>query len=225
VVRLDRSSDVSEGRWRTGLHRAADRIDGRWRPALRRLPRVERSWIALLDRIVSLQSDRRYLRCTILPAIARAAPDRLLFVGVRGYTGAYAETFRSGPTEFWTTDIDPDAARYGVPDRHVIADARMLDQAVPPRSFPMVLLNGVFGWGVDEPEDMERTLGAVHAVLSRGGLLLIGWNADRAPDPEALRTIRLFEPAAPFGLPHRKRFADVTHVYAWYRACDNPAGR
>jgi hypothetical protein len=213
---------MSNGSWRTRLHRAADSLDGRWRPALRRLPRGERAWIALLDRIVSLQSDRSYLRNSVLPAIARAGPARLLFVGVRGYTGVYADTFRSGPTEFWTTDIDPGAARYGVPDRHVIADVRQLDQAVRPASFAVVLLNGVFGWGVDAAEDMERTLGAVHAVLSRGGLLLIGWNADRVADPEALGAIRLFEPAAPFGLPHRKSFADVTHVYAWYRARDYP---
>jgi hypothetical protein len=72
---------------------------------------------------------------------------------------------------------------------------------------------------------MERTLAAVHAVLAPGGAMLIGWNADRMPDPDGLPAIRLFEPAAPFGLMHRKRFADVTHVYAWYRARDHSAGR
>ena len=94
---------------------------------------------------------------------------------------------------------------------------RNLDAAFRPGFFDLVMLNGVFGWGVDAPDHMEQTLEAIAEVLAPGGTLLIGWNHDRSPDPDTLSNIALFEPADYDGLPHRKSFEDVTHRYAWYR--------
>ena len=154
----------------------------------------------------------------ILPAIAAQSPARVLFIGVRGYTRQYAGYFRSAPTEFWTCDIDPEAWRYGAGERHVTEDARRLDEAFPPGFFNVVLLNGIFGWGVDAGEDMERVAEAAAGILAPGGALLIGWNADRSPDPDTLSNMcDLFEPSGYAGLPHRTGFSDVTHIYAWYR--------
>ena len=70
--------------WRTRLHRYLDRVDRRFGAALRATPALESMWVDILDRAVAAQSDRRYMREKILPAIALSARSRLLFVGVRG---------------------------------------------------------------------------------------------------------------------------------------------
>lgn len=206
-----------EESWPRKLHRHADRLDRGLRPTLRRAPVLERAWVRILDAIVARQPDRAYLRSSILPAVAAMRPERVLFVGVRGYTRSYGRVFRSAGTEFWTTDIDPDAAQYGAPARHVTADVRYLNQAFSPDFFQFVALNGIFGWGVDDPGDMDRALAATEGVLSPRGILLIGWNRDRCVDPDTLLSMDRFEPVPFAGLPHRKTFVDVTHIYAWYR--------
>jgi hypothetical protein len=195
---------------------AADRLDRRYRGVLSRVRLVERGWIAVLDYLVGRQSDRRYMREVILPAVARAGTARVLFVGVRGYTRSYGPILETVGTEFWTCDIDPAASPYGAPDRHVTDDARRIDSAFPPLFFDVLMLNGLFGWGVDLPDDMDRVLVAAAAVLCPGGMLMIGWNDDRSPDPDTLPAIALFKPSGFSGLPHRRRFDDVTHKYAWY---------
>lgn len=203
--------------WRATLHQAVDQIDRRLGTLLRATRVTGAAWTGVLDAVVSQQSDRVYLRRTILPALADARPQRVLFVGVRGYTRSYMHVFRGSAVEFWTSDIDPAVARYGSPNRHVTEDVRDLDAAFPPEFFEVAILNGVLGWGVDTSEDMRRALVATEAVLAPRGLLLLGCNTDRTPDPQALPGIELFEPVSFARLPQRTSFEDVTHVYAWYR--------
>lgn len=207
---------MSSGGW-LRLHRIADALDRRVGTTIRGVPLLEPSWTRLLDSLVGRQSDRACMRGAVLPALVKASVHRIMHVGVRGYTRRYGAFFRGTGTEYWTCDIDPAAAVYGAPGRHVTEDVRRLDAAFRPGFFDVVMLNGVFGWGVDEPHDMERTLEAIANVLVPGGILLIGWNHDRSPDPDTLSNIALFEPVEFSGLPHRKSFPDVTHVYAWYR--------
>lgn len=213
--------DLPSESWPRRLHRIADAIDRKHGARIRATRIAERLWIRLLDSIVASQSDRRYLRRAILPALARAGIARLLFVGVRGYTAGYAKTFSAAGAEYWTCDIDPAAAPHGVPGRHRTVDACRLDEAFPADFFDVIVMNGVFGWGLDDPEDMNRALAAVHRVLRPGGYLLLGWNCERNVDPAVLPGIRLFDPVRFGGLPERRRFPDVTHVYAWYRACSS----
>ena len=204
--------------WRRSLHRFLDALDRAKGPTIRRWL-GERAWVALLDAAVSLQSDRRYLRRVILPAVRALDLQRILFVGTRRYTAGYGRYLAGTRTEFWTTDIDPDAARWGEPGRHVVCDARALDGCFAPHSFDLVMLNGVFGWGIDDPDGMEQALGAAHAVLKPGGFLLLGWNSDRIADPAGLANLRdLFAPTKLGGMPPRRTFPDVTHVYACFRA-------
>ncbi len=179
---------------------------------------LERAWVGVLDAVVALQTDRAYFRREILPALARMRPHRVLFVGVRGYTRGYGEAFRGLATEYWTADIDPAAAAHGEAGRHIICDVRDIGQHCPAGHFDLVLLNGVFGWGCDTDADMNAAAHALAAVLQESGYLLIGWNTDRSPDPATLEAIsQSFVPASPPGLPAEQRFADVTHVFSWFR--------
>lgn len=212
----ERAAPPVQTSWRTAFHQSVDRLDRRLGPTLRANPVAERLWVGILDAAVARQSDRAYLQKVILPALVRVAPQRVLSVGVRGYTRTVEKAFDAARTAFWTVDIDPAAAVHGAPGRHVTVDVRRLGTAFPPAYFDVVLLNGVFGWGVDEPEQMNQALHAVASVLVDEGMLLVGWNTDRAPDPDTLPGIVEFARAAPFGLPERQSFVDVTHVYAWY---------
>jgi hypothetical protein len=148
---------------------------------------------------------------------------KVLFVGVRAYTRSYEQWFVAAGAEFWTTDIDPAAARYGAEGRHRAGDISKADQLFPQARFDLVILNGIFGWGVDDPRHMDATLVALHAILEKDGLLLVGWNHDRSPDPDTLPAMQtLFSAASVGGLPARQGFNDVTHVYSWYRRREPP---
>lgn len=205
--------------WARLLHRAVDSLDRAHRARLRRSPRLERAWVGVLDTVVAQQSDRRYFRRAILPAVVGARFSRVLFVGVRGYTKAYGAAFCGTPTEYWTTDIDPDAAAHGEPGRHVTCDVVDLGTAFPKQHFDLVVINGVLGWGCDGETDMNRAIEAARAVLRQGGWLLLGWNSDRIADPRTLASLRAhFTQTGLSSLPHMKTFPDVTHVYAWFRA-------
>ena len=219
-MREPSSFDGSSRRWswRRSLHRFVDALDQSKGPAIRRWL-GERAWVALLDGAVSLQSDRQYFRRVILPGIRALESERILFVGTRRYTAHYGRSFAGTRTEFWTTDIDPEAARWGEPGRHIVCDARALDSCFAPRSFDLVMLNGVLGWGVDDQDGMEQAVASAHAVLKPGGFLLLGWNSDRITDPAGLSNLRsLFAPTKLAGMPERQEFPDVTHVYAFFRA-------
>ena len=204
--------------WARLLHLALDRLDPAIRPLARRSSLLGGAWVKLLDAVVARQPDRRYMRKAILPALAAGEFGKILFVGTRGYTRRYERAFRRLRTEYWTSDIDPEAARYGAADRHVTCDVRDIDLQFAPATFDAVVLNGVFGWGVDDPAGMDATVRSVARVLSPDGILLVGWNHDRSPDPDTLPGIcKLFTPESYRGLSQRHAFTDVTHVYSWYR--------
>ena len=205
---------------RRALHQALDAVDrspvGTW---LRVRRWSEAAWIRTLDAAVALQSDRVYLRRVLLPVFVHRAPTRVLFVGVRRYTRDCAVPFRTAGIEYWTTDIDPEAARWGEPGRHRTCDATRLDHAFEPEWFDLVVINGVFGWGLDGPENIARALSGARRILRPGGLLLLGWNAGRIDEPAMLAALGDgFRPEHNLGVPQRRAFADVTHIYALYRA-------
>jgi hypothetical protein len=80
--------------------------------------------------------------------------------------------------------------------------------------FDAVICNGVLGYGVNSVEQQKMALGAMAAVLSPGGGLLLGWNTDKIDDPVAAGLAEdRFVPAAFAGQPARVDVAGTTHVY------------
>lgn len=196
---------------------------------LGRLPLARRAvsipWIGalrmnLVERAVPGRPERIFLEQEILPALASMEPRRTLFVGCRRYTAHYGRHFAGKRSEYWTMDIDPEAAIWGAPQRHVVDDVRFADRRFPAACFDLVLLNGVFGFGVDDEESMNLVLEAVHGIMRRNGILMVGWNRDLIGDPAGLGGMAArFAPAARGPLPHRRSFADeVGHVYDFYRS-------
>ena len=67
-------------------------------------------------------------------------------------------------------------------------------------SVDAIVCNGVVGFGLDDPQEADRSFTACANVLKPGGLLVLGWSASGSPfDPMKLAAIsRHFEPG---GLP------------------------
>lgn len=157
--------------------------------------------------------DRRALANIYLPALA-ARGRRILWVGCRRYTAADYPVLERQGAEVWTTDIDPRAARWGRSGRHRTGDICEADQIFYDLSFDAIVCNGVLGFGVDQPNDQERAMAAMAAILKPGGLLLLGWNTDKIADPlELPRFGHFYTPVSLGAAPSRMRFDAVTHVY------------
>lgn len=157
--------------------------------------------------------DRRVLEEIYLPVFA-ALGGRILWVGCRPYTSDYPARLEALGGEVWTTDIAPEAVAWGREARHRTGDIRLADALFHDLTFDTILLNGVIGYGVDDPADQRTTFHALSKVLAPGGLLLVGWNVDRVGDPIASGVVApAFEHQAPSGLPARHRVVDTTHVY------------
>lgn len=166
--------------------------------------------------------DRLVMTNSILPGVRENARD-ILWIGCRGYTREYHSLLEEGGARCWTIDIDPDAAQFGHPVRHVIGDIICLEDYFSPDTFDAILCNGVFGWGVDSVEAQVKILGVMAQLLRPGGLLVLGWNTNKMPDPARLLPPG-FEPADLFGLGKRMTFAGHTHVYDFCVATKKQAG-
>ena len=182
----------------------------------------------------ALLPDRLYLEEVIFPAICSLRPKRMLDVGVRDYTGHLGSLLPS-ECERWTIDVDPIVAAFGSPGKHIVGSVLEIDRHFPPVSFDVILLNGLFGFGVDRRDEQEAVLRQVRALLREGGRLIIGW--DRWPDGrpyvdrehgsseplfvDPLRTDAAqsdFRHAAPEELPARKTLNYSWHVFDWFIA-------
>jgi hypothetical protein len=137
------------------------------------LPRRIRKgfYLGLLDRRIEHLPSRRFIHQTLLPLLAAADCANLLFIGIQGYNRQIARTCRSLGLTLWTLDIDPAAVRWGVPGRHIVGD--VLDQQIAPGFFDAAIMNGVLGYGVDDPQGAEAAIHALAAVVRPSGFVVI----------------------------------------------------
>ena len=163
--------------------------------------------------------DRRLLERVILPHVAgRSDFARILFVGCDWYTRGYARFFEQ--REFWTMDVDPAKRRYGS-DRHIADCVSRVDRHFGRGALDAVVCNGVFGWGLDERNAVERTFWAFRRVMRRGALFILGWNDVPTLTPFPLEECRSLALYAPYEFPplRASRFMTTTpnrHTYAFY---------
>lgn len=181
-------------------------------------PIQELIWTRMKSRTVR---DRRYLEDVILPAFCAMRPQRVLFVGTRRYTRHYGEPFEQAGAEYWTLELLPSMAKFGS-RRHITGSVLDADRLFAPAFFDMVLLNGVFGWGVNQPEHQETALAALWSVLKPDGILLLGYNNDRVPDPLQLEIMKKRYLHGIPGLPPRVKFETESHVYDFFRKIAPP---
>lgn len=142
-----------------------------------------------------LRKDRILLEQTIFPYLSQSdAYQRILFVGTAWYNLHYPRLFQN--KEFWTLEIDPKLARFGSP-KHIIDSCTNIDRHFDENSLDCIILNGVFGFGLNDPTDMEQTCFTIHKSLRPNGLLLLGYNTlpDSTPCPiDHIQALKLFTP-------------------------------
>ena len=153
--------------------------------------------------------SRRVLETEILPAVSRRYCN-VLFVGTGSYTYRYERLFRRD--QYTTIDSNPSQAVWGGAN-HIAAPVQEIARHRPAGTFDCVVLNGVFGFGTNEPAEMREVAEALHAVMRPDGYLVLGWDHDMQEDPDKLGTFDgLFSRTDP-----RRTFDGETHVYDFYR--------
>ena len=192
-----------------------------WQFIWRELYRPLRRWLLLRYRLDDAEfqkfPDRQWLNQKLFPQLAKLEQGHILYVGCAFYTWRSLRYFQKS-IDLLTVDIDPDNAIWGG-KKHLAANILEIDQHVALYSFDIVLLNGVFGHGVNSPEDQEKAYRALHQVLKPDGLLLVGWNNDLGPDPITLPAReKLFYRTQYADLPERTTFPNSTHVFDFLRA-------
>ncbi len=164
-------------------------------------------------RDMARMGSRRFLEDELLPWLA-SRHGRILFVGTAAYTHHYERQFRRD--QYTTIDRHPRTAVWGARD-HITAPIEEIGRHRPKGFFDCIILNGIFGFGVDEIDHMRAVIKELHHALRPGGFLIVGWNTDLHADPE---TLGLF---TPYFVPNeeepwtaRRQFPSETHVYDFY---------
>jgi SAM-dependent methyltransferase len=165
-------------------------------------------------------ADRRVLEGEILPWLsAQSSLGRVLFVGCEWYTYGYRKWF---PAEtYWTLDYDPEKKLFGSPTLHLVDSMTNLADHFEPEGLDLIICNGVFGWGLNAPDDIEAAFSAVHRSLRPGGFFLLGWNdvPKRRPVPIAsIAALRALSPAilGPLGVSQFLTPGRNRHTYNLY---------
>lgn len=166
-------------------------------------------------------ADRVLLEKKIFPWIREQwHPREILFVGSDSYTRDYDRHFPD--SNFHSIDKDAAQAKFGS-KHHVVGDITELGKYFSKGTFDVIVMNGVYGWGLDNAADVESAMRQCFEGLKPGGLLLLGWNQipERNPlDLETIRALRRFErfPCALFEGQWRYEVleSENRHTYDFY---------
>jgi SAM-dependent methyltransferase len=119
--------------------------------------------------------DRWLLENVFLPYYGQlAANSSVLFVGCDFYTKHYVQWFSRH--RYITIDPDASKARFGGGQRHYIATLQDSAKFIPDNTIDLIVLNGVFEFGINSDAEAALALHRCHSLLKPGGLLLIGWS-------------------------------------------------
>ncbi|MEM7587959.1 MAG: class I SAM-dependent methyltransferase [Acidobacteriota bacterium] len=163
--------------------------------------------------------DRLVLENAIFPYfLERDEFSNILFVGCHWYTRRYNKIFRD--KTYWTLEIDPEKSQYGA-KRHVVDSMENLRTHFDEGELDLILCNGVFGWGLNEPNAVEKAFQECFECLRDGGVLVIGWNdiPKRCPFPlEEIQALKQFHPFVfpPLSAAEYLTSGSGRHTYGFY---------
>lgn len=162
--------------------------------------------------------DRELLERIIFPyLLILKNPRRILDIGREAYEKFYNLFFIG--RELWTIDRNPSHKNFGSKN-HIIDNVVNLKKHFKNRYFDLVIMNGVFGWGLNQKKDIETAIKGIYDVLKTNGILIFGWNdaLDTKPIPlEHIQALKQFKPYyfKPFKGINFKASTN-SHIYNFY---------
>lgn len=138
--------------------------------------------------------DRNVLENIIFPwVLANFEPKKIFDIGREEYQKFYNQFFRG--RELWSIDFDPACKKWGAKN-HIVGDAADVAKYFEPEYFDVIFMNGVYGWGLNEPKQIEKGMAGVYKLLKPGGLFVLGYNDwDALPmQPDDVKALKKFKP-------------------------------
>jgi SAM-dependent methyltransferase len=162
--------------------------------------------------------DRQILENTIIPFFVARGVQRVLFVGTDWFTKHYELLFTGA--DYWTIEIEPRRRRFGA-TQHIVGSLEHLDRYFPKAHFDLILCNGVFGWGLDDPTSCEQAFQQCYECLRDEGILMLGWNdvpEHRPFPPESIQSLSRFArfEDSPLGAWRYRAPTLSRHTYDFY---------
>lgn len=104
---------------------------------------------------------------------------------------------------------------------HIVAKVQDLGHHVQAGSFDCVVMNGVIGFGLDAPAEVDKAIAAIASSLRVGGMFVLGWDdvdAHRVALPEQFEALAAFTPFAggPLGAFRTMVPSDTRKTYDFY---------
>ena len=163
--------------------------------------------------------DRDVLERIILPyVLAHHNPQKILDIGREDYQFFYNLYFKN--KELWTLDFDPERKEFGA-ENHIIDDVVNVSQHFKKNELDFVLMNGVFGWGLNDEEKIEKSFSGIYDILAPGGIFILGWNDVKDLTPLPLDQIKALKKFQVYKFPPLKtsQFKAKTgeHTYNFYQ--------
>lgn len=145
--------------------------------------------------------DRNVLEEIIFPYILAAyEPQKIFDIGREDYQSFYNEFFAG--RELWSLDFDPKRKKYGAKGKkHITDDAANVKAHFENGYFDFILMNGVFGWGLNDPKKIEQAISGIHDILKPGGVFIMGWNDTKDLTPVPLNEIKALKKFIPLPFP------------------------
>ena len=138
--------------------------------------------------------DRDVLERIIIPSIlSDKNPQKILDVGREEYEQFYNLFFKG--RELWTIDIDPERKVFGSKN-HIVDNVKNVTDHFNESHFDLIIMNGVFGWGLNDKADIEMTISGFHKILGDGGIFVFGFNdiPDLKPvEIEEIESLKMFD--------------------------------
>ena len=135
---------------------------------------------------------RNYFEYQILPFFSSENRfQHILIVGIANFTQHYPLLFQQKKF-VRTIDTNPSVARFSSAKIHIIDSIENIEKHIDHDSLDLVLMNGVYGWGLDSENALKKSLNNIHMVMKQEGVLVFGWNEMDKYDPLNIRSENYF---------------------------------
>ncbi len=164
--------------------------------------------------------DRSILENKIFPYfVSKEQFKKILFVGVDWYTYQYKFIFKE--KEYWTIDKDESKKRFGA-DGHIVDSLNNLPKYFKNDYFDLIIVNGVFGWGLNKKSDIEKSFDNCYRCLRKDGFFILGWNDVQKAKPinlEKIDSLLKFKKIIfpPLSVNTFKTNTELKHTFNFYK--------